>query len=64
LPPYREADVLRFIHTENLIHLRKQLTGSLDAVQRGEILRQIAMELLNAPRTVTNGNADNAGTAI
>lgn len=48
----------RFIHTENLIHLRKQLADSLDAVQRGEILRQIATELLNAPRIVTNGNAE------
>lgn len=48
----------RFIHEENLIHLRKQLTGSVDAVQRGEILRQIAAELLNAPRIVTNGKAE------
>lgn len=39
----------RFVHSENLIHLRKQLAGSHNAAQREEILRQIAAELLNAP---------------
>lgn len=48
----------RFIHHENLAHLRKQLAGSLDATQRDEILRQIATELLNAPRPVTKGDAE------
>lgn len=50
--------MLRFVHTENLMHLRKQLAVALNAAQREEILRQIATELLNAPRTVTNGNAE------
>lgn len=48
----------RFIHTENLIHLRKQLAIALDAIQREEILRQIGIELKNEPRIVTARNAE------
>lgn len=48
----------RFVHDENLIHLRKQFAGSLNPAQREEILRQIANELKNELRVVTGRNAE------
>lgn len=49
----------QFVHDENLLHLRKQLALSPSpSPQRDEIMRQIATELLNNSRVVSEGKSD------